>query len=192
MVIGFHLSWTTYGHWFPHDPRGSWSDEVWQPRLAGVRELDDGRNVTRPRPVHQRELQRFLDDARAKLRSTVVTLDAGEIKVVGHAFAECTISAGLVVRACAILPNHVHIVVDRHSIPHERVVGRFKGRSSQRVRELRGLDVADRRKDRVPIWTRGYWVRYVDNVTQMERAIEYVRENPVRERLGHQHWDFVG
>jgi len=68
MIIGFHITWTTYGHWFPNDPRGSWSDEVWNPQIAAVRPLDDGRKVTRPRPVARPELQRFLDAARSVLR----------------------------------------------------------------------------------------------------------------------------
>ena len=40
MIYAFHLTWTTYGHWFPNDPRGSWSQEVWQPALKQVRELE--------------------------------------------------------------------------------------------------------------------------------------------------------
>ncbi len=45
MIIAFHLSWTTYGHWFPNDPRGSWSNEVWQPNLATVRAMNDRQRV---------------------------------------------------------------------------------------------------------------------------------------------------
>ncbi len=191
MIIGFHITWTTYGHWFPNDPRGSWSDEVWSPALREIRALDEGRKVTRPRSVPRRELQQFLDRARSVLHWPVVHLSEGEINGAGRALGEVARTIQLDILACAILSNHVHLVVARHNDTYERIVNRLKGNSSQAVRELRGIPVATDRRDRVPIWTEGYWCRYINSIPQMERAIEYVQKNPVREGLGPQRWEFV-
>lgn len=189
MIIGFHLAWTCYGHWFPNDPRGSWSDEVWKPALLELRRLDDERKVTRPRPVQPGEMRRFLNAARTRLKWDVVWLNDSEIKTASEAFAEVVEAVRLEMYACAIMPNHVHVVVGRHAESYERMVSRLKARSSQRVREARGIATANRRTDRVPIWTEGYWVRYIDNAEQMERVIDYVNRNPGPDRP--QRWSFV-
>jgi len=191
MIIGFHISWTTYGHWFPNDPRGSWSDEVWQPRLAAMRDLDDGRKVTRPRDVPKSELKRFMHVAGGNLKWDVVVLTEAERAAVAGAFTEVVSATDLAVYACAILADHVHILIERHADSYERVINRLKGRSSQRVRESRGLAVAEDRRSRVPIWSQGYWSRYIDNLDQMECAINYVKQNPVKAGLGVQEWQFV-
>ncbi len=131
MIIGFHLTWTTYGHWFPNDLRGSWSDEVWKPELAGIQALDDGRKVTRPRPVPGGRLQDFLTQGRSQLKWDTVQLTESEILVVAAAFADVAASAALEVSACAILANHAHVVVERNDSTYERMVSHLKGRSSQ-------------------------------------------------------------
>ncbi|MBN2561081.1 MAG: transposase [Phycisphaerae bacterium] len=191
MILGFHLTWTTYGHWFPNDPRGSWSNEVWKPQLAKIRALDDSRKVFRPRPVSQARLQGFLQQARSRLKWDTVQLTKSEILVVAEAFAEAEASTKLEIRACAILPNHVHVVVGRGADTYERTVNRLKGRSAQRIREARHYPAPTNRRQRVPIWTEGYWVRYIDHLEQMECAVNYVRNNPIREGLLPQHWGFV-
>ena len=190
MIIGFHLTWTTYGYWFPNDPRGSWSDEIWQPRLAELRKLDDERKVTRPRPVPGSDLHKFFDKARLTLTRNPVRLTQSEFAVVAGAFAEAGSAAKLRILACAVMSTHAHIVVERNDDSYERIVNRLKGTSSQRIRESRAYPAADRR-DRIPIWTQGYWVRYIDHLEQMQCVLNYVKNNPIREGLPPQNWDFV-
>jgi REP element-mobilizing transposase RayT len=191
MIIGFHLTWTTYGHWFPNDPRGSWSDEVWKPQLEAIRELDAERRIIEPESVPQEELQAFLDAARTQLKWPTVQLAETEVPVAAKSFAQAASLIGLEIFACAIMSNHVHLVVERHRDSYERIVNRLKGQASQEIRRLRGYPSVVVRRDRVPIWTDRYWVRYIAHDEQMECAIEYVRNNPVRERLPEQKWDFV-
>ncbi len=45
--------------------------------------------------------------------------------------------------------------------------------------------------ERVPIWTQGYWVRFVNDETQMDNVISYVRNNGHREGREFQEWGFV-
>jgi len=191
MIYGFHLTWTTYGQWFPNDPRGSWSDETWKPQLARLRPLHDSRGVLGPRATTRSQLRTFLDSARTKLQYETVWLTAREIDAVGAVFGEIVTSSGWVAAACAILSNHVHLLVMRNQTPFERMVNRLKGRSAQRVRELRGIQVANDRRSRVPIWTQGYWVRFIPDVMQMDSVIDYVRRNGFRKDRGFQEWGFV-
>lgn len=183
MIIAFHMTWTTYGHWFPNDPRGSWSDEVWNPKLTAVRALDDGHRVKGPRPVSKVELQAFLDSARPQLRWNVVQLNQTERQSVVAVIDEVACAMNLTVRACAALSNHVHLVVDRSSASYERIVSRVKGRSSQAVRKLRDIPAALARRDRIPVWTRGYWCRYINTAPYMKHAIRYVQRHAGRTDL---------
>ncbi len=177
MIIAFHITWTTYGHWFPNDPRGSWSSEVWEPRLATVRGLDNGQRVMGPRPVAKPELQEFLDSARPTLRFKTINLGPPERRLVADTFGEITSAIDLTIRACAILTNHVHIVFERPRTSFERVVNRLKGRSSQTIRTSRGIPGTIDRRERVPIWSQGYWCRYIDNEGYLARAIRYVERH---------------
>jgi REP element-mobilizing transposase RayT len=111
--------------------------------------------------------------------------------IASKAFAEIVATTTIPVHACAIMRNHVHIVVGRHDIPYERMANRLKGRSSQLIRTHRGLTVAENRGDRIPVWTQGYWVKYIDALGQMECVIEYVNQNPIDDGLGIQKWSFV-
>jgi REP element-mobilizing transposase RayT len=191
MVYAFHLTWTTYGYWFPNDPRGSWSEEVWEPRLLDVRELDDQRFVMTPRETPPEQLQEFMNAARATLRHPAVLLDPSEFDVAAQGFAEIVNKWNLWVLALAVLPHHVHILARRHWQTYERVVNALKGKSAQRVREGRGIPYAARRSERVPIWTIGYWVRYVPDEVVAEGVAAYIEENPVKHGLPPQKWAFV-
>lgn len=191
MIIGFHLIWTTYGHWFPNDPRGSWSDEVWKPQLRAIANLERDHKTLSPFEVDAQELQMFLDGARGKLKHGAVTLTETEQQAVGRAFEETARRALVCFHACAIMSNHVHVIIERPEQSYERITNRLKGRSSQLVRQLRCLPKATTAVTRVPIWTDGYWVRYVDSVAQMDQVIAYVEENPVKEGLPRQDWSFI-
>jgi REP element-mobilizing transposase RayT len=120
-----------------------------------------------------------------------VPFSPAEIRVVAAAFAEMVAAADILIHACAILPNHMHVVMARGGNSYERTINRLKGRSAQRIREARGWSCAARRRERVAVWTQGYWSRYIDHPAQMERAIAYVRANPVRGGLPPQRWGFV-
>ena len=189
MIIGFHLVWTSYGHWFPNDPRGSWSAEVWKPMLQVLGDVDEWRNRIKPSVVEEPTLQEFLGQAKVRLKWPVVTLTSAEIEVVGAAFAEVVAAVELRMWACAVMTNHIHVVIERHGLSFERIVNRLKGRSAERVRVSRGYPLAQDRAERVPIWANGYWVRYIDTAGRMEQVMGYVKRNVGEGR--EQKWEFV-
>ena len=95
--------------------------------------------------------------------------------------------------ACAVLPDHVHLVVSRPNILVERLVIQLKGEATQRlVKEgIHPLDGLQKPGSRVPkCWARGEWKVFLDP-EDVRRAIEYVKENPVKEGKPVQKWSFV-
>jgi REP element-mobilizing transposase RayT len=89
-------------------------------------------------------------------------------------------------QALAVMPEHIHVVVERHEHKYERIVRGLKAVSSRELRKYfglaaglsrrdeRGLKPAAKRKT-IPIWSRGYWVRYLDTGAAVEQAAAYVR-----------------
>jgi len=191
MIYAFHRTRTTYGHWFPNDPRGSRTEEMWQPQLAADGKLDPDRFRLEPREIPQDQVQASMNTARTALRYSAVQLDSAEINVVGAAFEEIVQARNLRVLALAILPHHVHILLRRPVRPYERVVNALKGRSAQRVREHRGLCQAACQRNRVPVRTRGYWVRHVPDDRVAEGVAASIEQNPAKHGLPPQKWAFV-
>jgi REP element-mobilizing transposase RayT len=197
MIIAWHLVWTCYGWWFPNDLRGSWSEETWTPELEELGEGHLGRKKRQPRPEVLRE---WLEEAQLKLKHPPFTLSGPAALAAADAIKKQVAKHGYVVHAFAAMPEHVHIVVDRHEHEYERMVNAFKSVSSRDVRKLLGMkrspSSAERRRgnvetERDPVWSESFWVRYIDSRRQLRAAAEYVRANPVREGLPPQEWSFV-
>jgi REP element-mobilizing transposase RayT len=95
--------------------------------------------------------------------------------------------------ACAILPDHVHLVIGRSPIPAERLVIQLKSAATREL-ELEGIHPlaawsnANGRSPRT--FVQGQWIVYLDP-GDVERAIRYVERNPLKENKPLQHWSFV-
>jgi hypothetical protein len=131
MVIGYHVIFGAYGFWLPNDPRGSWSDFV------GSWELFRYGSATKTNEVHSvahcRHDTALRLAAKQALQYPPVQFTGIQAKAIGDAFYKYTKKSGLVVRACAILPEHVHLVVDRFRISIEHVVIQLKGDATQEL-----------------------------------------------------------
>ena len=131
MVIGFHVIFSTYGFWLPNDPRGSWSDFVgaWElVRFGKATKVSTTRSVARVK--HDRRLR---DEAKAALEYPPVQFTGRQALAVGQGFALAAKEGGYPVRACAILPEHVHVVLGIHARSIGRIVGHLKARATQRL-----------------------------------------------------------
>jgi REP element-mobilizing transposase RayT len=186
MILACHLVWTAYGWWFPNDPRGSWSKELWVP---AIRELGNesgnmqrGRQRVQPSPVHLRE---WLKKAQGSLKHMPVTLDMNARKVVRNAINEQVDLHDYIVPAIAVRADHVHVIVRRHCRhTFQRMVQAFKSVSTRALHKHFLLaDLPARREEdstatkdvRNPVWSRGYWMRYLDNDEAIAIATAYVK-----------------
>src|SRR5262245_41552915 len=113
MVLAYHVVFSTYGFWLPNDPRGSWSDFVgsWELfRFGSATKTDERRSLAGdPHDWGERIA------AKQALKYPAVSFSGRQARAVGRGFARRVENSELTVWACAILPEHIHMVIARHS-----------------------------------------------------------------------------
>src|SRR4051812_48802896 len=112
MVIAYHVVFSTYGFWLPNDPRGSNSDYV---RAKTLLPYGEAKTVRGNRSVaHEPHNWRVRQLAKEALKYKPVRFSDRQARSVGCGFAKAIRKAGMIILACAILPDHVHLVILRH------------------------------------------------------------------------------
>jgi REP-associated tyrosine transposase len=189
MIVGYQVIFGAYGFWMPNDPRGSWSNFVgsWDLFRFGPATKTTERRSLAYRP-HDRELRLA---AKRALKYPPVNFSGVQARAVARGFAEYFSKIHLPVWACAILPDHVHLVVGRPAIPVERLVIQLKGDATKQL-ECEGIHpLAAWKTQRLPkCWARGQWKVFLDE-EDVPRAIRYVQDNPLKEGKPRQRWSFV-
>ncbi len=174
--------WTAYGTWLPNDPRGSGSKEIASPLLAELGELHFGRKSSQP-PFH--EVRDFYKRAEPLLNFPVVRFDQAQIETIAAAFADAILERRYTCYACAILSDHVHIVIRKHRDRAESMIARLQEASRLRL-SSEGLSPPNH-----PVWTSGGWKSFLDSPAAVSAAVRYVEKNPQKAGLGAQKWQFV-
>jgi REP element-mobilizing transposase RayT len=182
MIAGYHLIWTAYGWWLPNDPRGSTSHEVRCAAIAGLGELHYGRKKIQPAGRIVRE---FFDAARSVLKHELLEFTEEDIRAIGGAFADVIRARSYTCYGCAIMPDHVHVLIRKHRDLAETMIGHLQDASRTAVIQL------GRRKQNHPVWGGPGWKVYLNSLDDMERTVRYVRNNPPKMGLPAQMWPFV-
>ncbi len=182
MVYAYHLVWTAYGWWLPNDPRGSMSRVIRCDVLGDLGALHYGRKRVQPASS---ELRKFFDRSRDALKFPVLEFSSAEIAAIGDAFAGVIHREGYTCYACAIMPDHVHLIIRKHRQQAEQMVVNLQAASHLRLRELglRGLEH--------PVWGGKGWRVFLDSPDDIWRTIPYIEKNPVKIGLPRQAWEFV-
>src|SRR5438105_864800 len=133
MILGYHLIFGMYGFWLPNDPRGSWSDFVgsWELFRFGPATKTTGRRSVAHRP-HDRALRQA---AKQALKYPAVLLNDLQAQAVGCGFADYLGTSACRAWACAILSDHVHLVVGRPGMDVEQLVIQLKGAATKSLKE---------------------------------------------------------
>ena len=192
-ILAYHLIMTMYGFWLPNDPRGSWSDFVraWELfRFGGpATRTHLRRSLARdPHDVAKRV------EMKKHLARNPVLLSGLQARAVARGFARFVQSSGIILRACSILPDHVHLVILRHTYSIETIATLLKGAATnQLIREgLHPFQDHPYRDGSLPTpWLRKWWKVFLDSDDDIARASRYVEGNPHKEGLPEQHWNFV-
>jgi len=191
MIVAYHVIFSAYGFWLPNDPRGSWSEFVgsWEIFRYGA-PVAAGTRFSRARVEHDFRKRMA---AKSALKYPPVVFDGVMGRAIGQGFAKAVEASGYGVLACAVMPEHVHVVVRRHEQDVERMVGHLKGRASKRMEESGVHPMMEfRRGDEIPSpWAEGCWKVFLDGAGDIERAAKYVEENPLREGMKRQEWYFL-
>jgi len=193
MILAYHLILSAYGFWLPNDPRGSWSDfvrvyELY--RAAGpATKVDTRRSV-----AHRQKDPARTAAAKRALARAPVTFDGPQAKAIALGFASYAVRSGCSVHACAVMPDHAHLVVGRHRLRIERMCDQFKAAATAQLGRERLHPFADSPYDngRLPSpWARKGWWVFLDSIADVERSVRYVEDNPVKAGLRRQKWSFV-
>ena len=182
MVIAYHLVWTAYGWWLPNDPRGSMSHEIRNDVISELGELHHGRKTIQPPSA---EIRAFYEDAAKRLRHELLTFDAAQRAVLGECFAQTIKTHRYTCYACAIMPDHVHILIRKHRDKAEQMIEHLQDQSRLRFR-ADGLRPPDH-----PVWGGSGWKVFLDQLADIERTIRYIEMNPIKVRAPAQRWSFV-
>jgi REP element-mobilizing transposase RayT len=195
MILAAHVIFTAYGFWLPNDPRGSWSDFVrcWEIFTHGRATKTDERRSVAGRG-HDAALRAA---AKRALRYPPVVFNGRQAAAISYGFAEVVRRTGCLIYACAIMPDHVHLVIGRHRYSIQQVANLLKGGATRSLRQY-NLDplspFSGGPQARAPLpspWAHKCWKVWLDSVEDIERSITYVNENPIRQGLKPQRWKFI-
>jgi len=176
MVIAYHAIFTTYGTWLPNDPRGSFSKEIYNEQLRGLDKLRYGRQIPQP---PKELLIRFWAAAAPRISRPPFFIDDGSRPIIAAGFSAVVQRLGIQIPACAIMNDHVHILVLRSKYRIEYLVNQLKGAATRLLKLNR------------TIWTRGCWKVFVTNTEALLAAANYIEANLVSAGLSTQNWDFL-
>ena len=182
LVIAYHLIWTIYGVWLPTDPRGSSSHLVRRNVLADLGTLHHGRKRVQPAGW---VIRQFYDRAVHRLQHPIVTFNETMVATVAEAFADTIAACKYTCYACAIMPDHVHLVIRKHRDSAERMIANLQTGSHLRLRTAGLFDLHH------PVWGGPGWTVFLDEPDAIWRTIGYVEENPDGIHQPRQRWPFV-
>ena len=193
MVHGYHVILAAYGFWLPNDPRGSWSDFVGKWELARFGQATHSQDRRGLEQLTADELQRR-DAARKTLKYPAVQFTGLQARAIGRGFAKAVQRSGYSIWACAILPEHTHLVIARHGFKVENIANLLKGDATRAVstESLHPLAQYAAPGERPPrMWAEHQWKVFLDSEEAIENAITYVNDNPTKEGRPAQNWPFV-
>ena len=183
LVIAYHLIWTAYGCWLPNDPRGSGSTTIRCDALADLGELHFGRKSVQPAG---RQIRQFYETAVDLVKHPTLTFDETARLLIGEAMTRVIEDERYTCWACAVMPDHVHIVIRKHKHQAEDMAENLIRSSRTRLIE------AGQRAATHPTWLAGHgWKVFLDHPEEVRRTIRYVEQNPIKMGLPAQTWDFV-
>ena len=130
MIHAYHVIWGTHGFWLPNDPRGSWSELVASWELA---RFGSATKSLERREVDVAQWRAWRAAAETALRYPSVHFTGGQARAVGKGFANAVRKSGLTIWARSILPEHVHLVVARHTYKAEQICNLLKGEATKEL-----------------------------------------------------------
>lgn len=193
MIHGYHVILPCYGFWLPNDPRGSWSDFVFRWELARFGKATKSLERKTIDELSPQEIG-ARDQARRSLLYPPVVLTGKQALSVANGFREQTLKSGYTVWACAVLPEHTHLVIARHTYKVEQVAILMKGAATTQLLKDGQHPLSEYAKDKTRpprMWAEHEWKVYLDTEKAIENAIRYVNENPTREGKQSQSWSWV-
>lgn len=176
MIIAYHAIFTTYGTWLPNDPRGSYSKAIYNEQLRTLCGIKYGRQKLAPT---KESLMRFWTAATKCLSRPPFFINDNTRPAIAAGFMTVVQRLCIRVPACAIMNDHIHVLVLRSKYRIEYIVNQLKG-AATRALKLKHTP-----------WTRGCWKVFIEDSEALLAAVKYIQANPPCAGLSAQSWDFV-
>jgi REP element-mobilizing transposase RayT len=192
MILGAHVIISAYAFWLPNEPRGSWSDWVrsWELfRYGPATKVQTHRSVAK-RPYDHEKRRQML----SALQHQPVIFSGRQALAVALGFGEEIRHSRCTIYACAILPDHAHLVLGRHTYDFDKLINRLKGSATRSLNHygMHPLKDEPNANGSLPSpWGRKWWKVYLDSPEDMRRAIDYTNDNPIKEGKRRQTWPFI-
>lgn len=176
MVIAYHAVFTTYGTWLPNDPRGSYSRKIYNDQLSALAAIRYGSHYPQPPKA---ALLKFWTASAPRISRKPFFINEHSRRAIAAGFSRVIQRLKLIVPACAIMNDHVHILILRSKYTIEYLVNQLKGAATAQLK-----------LKRTP-WARGCWKVFIHDTEALTAAADYIRANPTAAGLPAQSWDFV-
>jgi REP element-mobilizing transposase RayT len=181
-MLGWHLIFSTYGFWLPNDGRGSGSSRVRAQHIyeAGVEATKVHTTRSVAHRSHDVELRRL---AKAALKYPAVVLSGVQAQAVAQGIAAICPKIGLAVHACAIMPDHPHVIVAANRLDGDKLIACLKRAGTRGLNDegIHPLREHARANGKLPSpWAGGGWKLKIFAKERMRAAIQYVEQNPAR------------
>jgi REP element-mobilizing transposase RayT len=115
----------------------------------------------------------------------VVTLHEDAIALVGKVLGEQIAVRGYTCYACAVMPDHVHLLIRRHRDKAEAMIEAFQETTHNALIE------AGHCLPTHPVWTKGGWKGFLNTQSDFVRDVKHIGNNPPKVGRPAQVWDFV-
>jgi REP element-mobilizing transposase RayT len=150
--------------------------------IAELGTLHFGRKKVQPSAQKVRE---FREEARQVLKYPLLSFSESECATIADGLADAIREQNYTCYACAVMPDHVHILIRKHCDKAERMLACFQESS-----RLRLCNSGVRSPDH-PVWGGPGWKVFLDTPDSVRRTIRYIVKNPRKWRLPLQDWVFV-
>jgi len=130
-------------------------------------------------------IREFYSRAEDVLSFGLVEFNTSEIREIAAGFAEAVSRHRYTCYACAIMPDHAHLIIRKHKDKAEQMI-----ENVQELVRLR-LSASGSRPPGHPVWARSGWRVFLDHPDDIRRTICYVNDNPLKRRMPPQDWAFV-
>jgi REP-associated tyrosine transposase len=144
--------------------------------------LHRGRKIIQPTGNAIREFYKFADEL---LTHTRHLFSGEEALLIANSLAGTIRERNYTCYACAVMPDHIHLLIRRHRDKAEEMIDLFQENSRKAMIE------AGRRPVNHPVWGGPGWKVFLNTRQDMHRIVKYMRDNPIRAGLKEQRWGFV-
>jgi REP element-mobilizing transposase RayT len=150
--------------------------------ISDLGELHHGRKPIQPA---SQEIRGFMEQATAVLRFPALTFNSSDVDQIDLAFSQTIQEQRYTCYACAIMPDHIHLLIRKHKHHAEEMIQNLQRESRLKLIEAGRVEIEH------PLWGGPGWKVFLDSPEEIQRTIRYIEQNPVKIGQPRQQWGFV-